>query len=171
LVIFILSLPLVNPWVRGDGVGYYAFARALLIEHRLDFENDWLSANSSFRAGRVDSQNRILPTQFTSTGHIDNHFSIGPAILWSPFLLVAHVVTKVNRLFGGHIPEDGFSLPYTLAMALGTATYGFLGILLSFEFTKKHLASVWALWASVGNWFASYLTVNKYFNQSLSHKL
>jgi len=23
LVIFVLTLPLLNPWVRGDGVGYY----------------------------------------------------------------------------------------------------------------------------------------------------
>jgi len=171
LLIFILTLPLVNPWVRGDGVGYYAFARALLIEHGLDFRNDWLRANSSFRAGRVDSQNRVLSDQFTSTGHIDNHFSIGPAILWSPFLLVAHAVTKVNHLFGGHIPEDGFSLPYTLAMALGTAVYGFLGIFLSFQFTKNHLASVWAFWASIGIWFASSLPVYMYFNPSWAHSL
>jgi len=24
-LLFLLSLPLVNPWVRGDGVGYYAY--------------------------------------------------------------------------------------------------------------------------------------------------
>jgi len=28
---------MLNPWVRGDGVGYYAFARAPLIQHNLDF--------------------------------------------------------------------------------------------------------------------------------------
>ena len=47
--------------MRGDGVGYYAYARALLIEHHLDFRQDWLHANSSFRMGRVDSEDRILP--------------------------------------------------------------------------------------------------------------
>jgi hypothetical protein len=30
-LLFALSLPLFNPWVRGDGVGYYAFGRALAI--------------------------------------------------------------------------------------------------------------------------------------------
>ncbi len=40
--IFLLSLPLVNPWVRGDGVGYYAYARALLIDHNLNFEKDYI---------------------------------------------------------------------------------------------------------------------------------
>src|SRR5271154_2108847 len=25
LLVFLISLPLVNPWIRGDGVGYYAY--------------------------------------------------------------------------------------------------------------------------------------------------
>ena len=57
LILFILTLPLVNPWIRGDGVGYYAFARSLLIEHKLDFTKDWLYANQSFRLGRVKEGN------------------------------------------------------------------------------------------------------------------
>ena len=116
VLIFICTLPLVNPWVRGDGVGYYAFARAPLIQHNLDFRQDWLRANSSFRLGRVDDQNRLLPEEFTSNGHLDNHFSIGPAMLWAPFLLAAHGVVKINHLFGGRIPADGFSLPYIFAI-------------------------------------------------------
>jgi len=41
LLFWILSLPFLNPWVRGDGVGYYAFARAPLIQHNLDFTEDY----------------------------------------------------------------------------------------------------------------------------------
>ena len=37
-LIFVLSLPLLNPWVRGDGVGYRAFVRALLIQQKPDFD-------------------------------------------------------------------------------------------------------------------------------------
>jgi hypothetical protein len=55
ILLFVFSLPLVNPWVRGDGVGYYAFGRALLVQHNLDFKQDWLRANSSFRLGRTDA--------------------------------------------------------------------------------------------------------------------
>src|SRR5438128_4493476 len=54
LLLFVLTLPLANPWVRGDGVGYYAFARALLIQHNLDFAPDYQHANTSFREGRLD---------------------------------------------------------------------------------------------------------------------
>ena len=168
-LIFICTLPLVNPWVRGDGVGYYAFARAPLIQHNLDFRQDWLHANSSFRMGRVDDQNRLLPEEFTSNGHLDNHFSIGPAMLWAPFLLAAHGAVKINHLFGGHIPADGFSLPYIFAMVIATAIYGFLGILLSFELAKKYLPARWAFLGSLGIWFASSLPVYMYFNPSWSH--
>ena len=171
VLLFVCTLPLVNPWVRGDGVGYYAFARALLIEHHFDFQQDWLRANSSFRMGRVDDQNRILPTEFTSTGHLDNHFSIGPAMLWFPFLLAAHAAVKINHFAGGHIPADGFSFPYVFAMAMGTALYGFAGILLSFQWTKKYLPVRWAFWGTLGIWFASSLPVYMYFNPSWSHAL
>jgi hypothetical protein len=33
LIVFLCTLPLVNPIVHGDGVGYYAYVRAPLIEH------------------------------------------------------------------------------------------------------------------------------------------
>ena len=118
LVIFLFSLPLSNPWVRGDGVGYYAFGRSLLIEHNLNFQKDWLAANTAFRMSRTDASGSILAEQFTSTGHLDNHFSIGPAILWSPFLIAAQVIVRLYDALGGHVAADGYSRPYLLGMAL-----------------------------------------------------
>jgi hypothetical protein len=169
ILIFVLTLPLGNPWVRGDGVGYYAYARALLIEHRLDFRKDWLAANTSFRMGRVGPDGNILPSEFTSTGHLNNHFSIGPAILWFPFLLVAQVSVDIDHVLGGHIPSDGYSFPYLLAMALGTAVYGFCALWISFQLAKKYVSEKWAFLAAIGIWFASSLPVYMYFNPSWSH--
>jgi hypothetical protein len=169
ILIFVLTLPLGNPWVRGDGVGYYAYGRALLIEHRLDFQKDWLAANTSYRMGRVDAMGNILPTEYTSTGHLNNHFSVGPAILWFPFLLAAHACVYANHVFGGHVPADGFSLPYTLAMAMATAFYGFLALWISFRLAKKYLREKWAFLATIGIWFASSFPVYMYLNPSWSH--
>jgi hypothetical protein len=168
-VLFLLSLPLINPWVRGDGVGYYAFARAVLIEHRLDFEPDWQNANASFRMGRIDADGHIRAAEYTSTGHLDNHFSIGPAILWFPFLLTADLAVKINHVFGGQTPENGFSFPYVLAMAFGTAFYGLLALFFSFRLAKKYLGARWAFLGTLGIWFASSLPVYMYFNPSWSH--
>jgi hypothetical protein len=169
ILLFFLTLPLSNPWVRGDGVGYYAFGRAILIGGNLDFTKDWLDGNSSFRMGRVGPDGNINQNQFTSTGHLDNHFTIGPAILWAPFLVTAHLVVKASHIFGSQVPADGFSSPYRIAMALGTALYGFLGIWFSFLLAKKYCGEKWAFLGALGIWFASSLPVYMYFNPSWSH--
>jgi hypothetical protein len=160
---------MLNPWVRGDGVGYYAFVRAPLIQHNLDFTRDYQEANTSFRENRVDKNGQPTPEFRTRTGHIENHFTVGPAILWAPFLIVADAGVLLARSLGSSIPADGFSAPYRIAMALATALYGFLGLLISFRITRKYVDELWALLATLAVWCASSLPVYMYFNPSWSH--
>ena len=167
--LFLVSLPLVNPWVRGDGVGYYAYARAPLIEHSLDFTHDYQSANQSFREDRIDANGQPFERFRTPTGHLENHFTVGPAILWAPFLLVAHVLVWIARALGSGVAADGFSAPYRYAMAVGTCVYGFLALLLSYRLGRKYTASIWAFLACLAIWWASSLPVYMYFNPSWSH--
>ncbi len=169
LLLFFATLPLMNPWVRGDGVGYYAYARALLIEHRLAFENDWLAANPTFRMGRLDREGHLKADQYTPTGHLDNHFAVGPAILWAPFLIVVHLIVLAANHLGAHIAANGFSRPYLITMALATATYGFAGLFLAFRLARKYFHECWAFLATLGIWFGSSLPVYMYFNPSWSH--
>jgi hypothetical protein len=169
LFLFFLSLALLNPWVRGDGVGYYAFARAPLIEHSLNFEQDYISANTSFREARLDEHGQPKEMFRTRTGRLDNHFTVGPAMLWAPFLLLAHGGVLLARAFGSQVPADGFSAPYRLAMALGTVFWGFLGLLLSFRLARQYAGDFWAFLATVAIWWGSSLPVYMYFNPSWSH--
>jgi hypothetical protein len=169
LAFFLLSLPIVNPTVHGDGVGYYAYARATLIQHNLRFEEDWRHANRYFSSSRLQPDEQLKPNQYTLTGHVDNHFSVGPAMLWAPFLLLAHLLVVTWDKFGGHIPADGFAAPYLVAMAVGTAVCGFLGLLFSFLLARKYARDRWAFLATIGIWLASSLPVYMYFNPSWSH--
>jgi Dolichyl-phosphate-mannose-protein mannosyltransferase len=169
VLLFLFTLPLCNPWLHGDGVGYYAFARSLLIEHNLDFSKDWLEANASFRMYRLDPEGRIVTTEYTETGHLVNHFSVGPAILWSPFLILTHCGVLLYDHMGGHVAADGFSRPYILTMALATALFGFLAIWISFRLAREYLPERWAFLGALGIWFASSLPVYMYFNPSWSH--
>jgi hypothetical protein len=164
-----LSLPLVNPWVHGDGVGYYAFARALLIQHNLDFAPDYRNANLGFREAHVDASGEPKPEYRTVTGHLDNHFTIGPAMLWAPFLWLAHAGVLIARASGAHVLADGYSLPYLFAMAFGTLFYGFAALLLSYRVACRFVAEHWALFATIAIWWASSLPVYMYFNPSWSH--
>ncbi len=168
-LLFILSLPLLNPWVRGDGVGYYALVRAPLIEHSLDFTHDYQNANPSFREPRLDEYGRPKPFFRTATGHLENHFSVGPAMLWAPFLLATHAGVLIGRAIGFSVPADGFSAPYRIAMAFATAFYSFLGLLLSFRLARQYVLERWALLATLAIWLASSLPVYMYFNPSWSH--
>jgi hypothetical protein len=169
LLLFFLSLALLNPWVRGDGIGYYAFARAPLIEHNFDFERDYIAGNAGFREVRLDENGRPKAIFRTATGHLDNHFTVGPALLWTPFLLVAHAGVLLARAAGSPVAADGFSQPYRIAMAFGTALYAFLGLLLSFRLARQFVPVVWAWTATVAIWWASSLPVYMYFNPSWSH--
>lgn len=169
LVVFLASLPLVNPWIRGDGVGYYAYVRALIVDHNLNFERDWREANPSFSAGRVDASGHLRPDQYTPTGHVGNHFSIGPAILWAPFFATAHGLVLTLDHLGADIPADGFSRPYRFAVGLATAFYGFLALWLGFDLARRYVDQQWALLATLGIWFASNLPVYMYFNPTWSH--
>jgi hypothetical protein len=166
---FLLSLPLVNPWVRGDGVGYYAYVRSALIDHDLNFENDFLAGNKSFLMSRVDAQGHLLPEMYTKTGHVGNHFSVGPAVLWAPVLVTVHLAVLLLDRFGAHIAADGYSRPYVLSMAVTTAFYGFLAMCLSFRVARKYFDQQWAFLATIGIWLASSLPVYMYFNPSWSH--
>jgi hypothetical protein len=169
LGLFVLSLILINPWVRGDGVGYYAFARAVLIQHNLDFTADYNAANASFRDARLDENGDPKPVFRTPTNHLENHFTVGPAILWTPFLIVAHAGVLVARALGSNVAADGFSTPYRFAMAFGTAVYAFLGLLLAMRLAAKYVGERWAFLATVAIWWASSLPVYMYFNPSWSH--
>ena len=165
-----LTLPLLNPWVRGDGVGYYAYLRSALIDHDLNFENDYLAGNQSFVMSRVDAQGHLLPEMYTKTGHVENHFTVGPAILWAPVLVTVHLaVIVLESCLVRHIAADGYSRPYVLAMALTTACYGFLSLLLAFRIARKYFDQRWAFLATIGIWLASSLPVYMYFNPSWSH--
>jgi hypothetical protein len=169
ILFFVVSLPMVNPFIHGDGVGYYAYARATLIQHNLRFEEDWRHGNPYFSQARTLPDGQLLPEEYTETGHVNNLYTVGPAILWFPFLLLAHFFVLTWNLFGGHILANGFSFPYLLAMAIGTALYGFLGLLLAFALARKYVPEQWAFLATLGVWFASSLPVYMYLNPAWSH--
>jgi len=169
ILAFAATLPLINPLVHGDGVGYYAYLRAPLIQHNLDFEQDWRRANPGFAQARMGPGNQISLDNYTSTGRIGNLFTVGPAILWSPFFLLAHAAVLIANGLGANIPADGFSFPYRVLTAFGTAVYGFLGLLLSYTLARKYFNPAWALLATVAIWAGSALPVYMYFNPFWSH--
>lgn len=167
LLVFILSLPFLHPHVNGDGIGFYAYVRSPLIDHNLSFASDWRNPEEELQ--RQFLVDHIVHNPITKTRHLPNYYPVGPAILWSPFLISTHLaVLGFNRL-GGHIAVDGHSWPYIAAMAGATVIYGFMGLCLSFAVARKFVKERWAFWATVGIWFAGGLPIFMYLYPSWPH--
>jgi hypothetical protein len=97
---------------RGDSLGYFAWLRSAAFDRDLDFANDYAEWG-------------LAEPPLTATGRRYNQYTVGPAIVWSPFVLLGHLYALVDREIG---PErhtvDGFSAPYLRGAALGTLTAG-----------------------------------------------
>ncbi len=189
VVVFFLTMPFVHARVRWDGIGYYAYLRSLLIDHNLQFAGDWnrppekmfLECRTCSGDAKLYWNNparellyvylngHIYVNPITKTGHLPNFYTVGPAILWAPFVVPAHLAVLAADHLGAHITPDGHSWPYLTALATGTAVYGFLSIYLSFLLAKKYVEERWAFWAALGIWLASSLPVYMYMDPSWSH--
>lgn len=171
IVIFLLTLPVVNPYIRGDGNEYYAYIRSLVIDGDLHFENEYRHGDPAFLRAAFDENGVLLPNHgpgdgllgLMPNGYVHNPASVGPSLLWAPFFLAAHALVLILNKLGMHIAADGYSAPYRWFGALGTAIYAFIGLLLAYRLTSKLTDKMNALIATVVIWFASSLPVYMYF--------
>lgn len=104
---------------RWDPSFYYAQMRAPLIEGHLDFRPETVPPNGVSKR--------------TVTGLQPSAWPIGPSILWSPFLLLAHIVVTAS---GNHQAATGFTAPYIAAVSAGSALYGLLGVLVTYRLCR-----------------------------------
>lgn len=163
VALFLLTLPLVNPYVRGDGNGYYAYVRSAVIDHDLDFENEFRHGDPLFRTIYFEDDGALRPSMRSPTGLVVDQWAVGPSLLWLPFFLAAHLVVRVLDLLGAGIAADGFSPIYRYACAAGTALYGAAALLLSADLAARLAGRRAAALAVIAIWWASSLPVYMYF--------
>ena len=120
----VVACLLVNPYVRGDGNGYYAWLVSPVIDGDLNFTNQFRHADPLFQTLIFSEDGTVRPQALTATGRVGNQWSVGPAVLWAPLFLLAHAGVKVAQVFGSEIVADGFSWPYVWLVSMGTALYG-----------------------------------------------
>jgi hypothetical protein len=162
-VLFLLSLSLVVPYVRGDGVLYYAWLRSPMIDGDLHFLNEFRHGDPAFRAYYLTEDGSLKPEFWTETGHVRNQSSVGESVLWAPFFLLAHGIVLSGAVLGADWRADGYALPYLWFTGLGTALYVAVGLLLSFRVARSLADPAPALLGTVAIWGASSLLVYQYF--------
>src|SRR5512132_3781197 len=116
VIALLASAAAVNTHVRGDGNGYYAWLASSVVDHDLDFRNQYRHADALFRNFHIDAAGQPQPDQLTVTGRVSDQWAVGPAVLWAPWFLTAHAVVKA----GGMDPQDGYAPIYRRAVATGS---------------------------------------------------
>ncbi len=169
IVVYCFSLSLLYPALRGDGVAYYAYVRSLVIDGNLDFRNEFVIGNPAFVEEYRDENGNWRPQLITETGYLMNRYSPGPALLWTPFFLLAHGIVRGVDAWGGAIPPDGYSPPYLWLCAFGSSLYAFAGLLFSYSLCREFFAKNAALAGVLTIWLASSLPVYMYFLPFMSH--
>jgi hypothetical protein len=116
--------------VRGaDNIGYYAWLRSPLIDGDFDFENDYAPLFTHYPACKA-------AINLTATGRRENHWPVGPALVWAPAVITVHLVLV---LLGPHSPwaADGYSPPYQLAVGGTTLALALLTLYLTFRIARR----------------------------------
>jgi hypothetical protein len=140
---------------RGDSAAYFAYLRSASFDLDLDFRNE---------LRELRGEDRPLPDRRVSV------FSAGPAVLWSPFYLAAHVYVHLDHLFGRGLHSlDGFSLPYRRATALGTVSVVVLGCWLLFSTLARIRGPAIAALAVSGCFLASPVLYYTFHVPAMSH--
>jgi hypothetical protein len=160
--LFLLSLPAVTPRIySSDEIQYFAYLRSAWFDHDLSFENEYQYFYDRGIA-RSEGFHDTFLERTTATNRRLNFGTIGCAILWSPFYLVADVVATTNRW-----EVDGFSKPYIAAVAYGSAVYGFLALVLAILCARR--LGLDGFYAGMVAWLGTPLLFYMYIAPPFSH--
>jgi len=122
-----------------DGFYYYIHLHSLLHDGDLDLENDY------------HLQGYDVAYKETEAGRRANPFSVGPAILWAPFLLLAHLLVLLRVSLG----EAGLSLSlmsefHQHVTLFSTYLYGCAAIWICYRLLCRLFGEGVALWSALG---------------------
>ena len=151
--------------VDGDAIHYYVYLRSLVFDRDVDFQNDYTAIY-----GPSGLPRNLFRTQ---TGHLSNVVSIGPALLWMPFFLVAFALAALARGLGlTAVPLDGISAPFQISAGVAGIFYATLGALLCYRTCRLVFASRPAFWGTLAAWLTTpaiyYSTVSPAYSHATS---
>ncbi|MBI5878438.1 MAG: hypothetical protein HZB53_12385 [Chloroflexi bacterium] len=140
--------------VDWDGAAHYAYLRSAVLDRDLDFANDLVP---------VEAQQR------TVTGRVADSAPVGAALVWTPWFLAADGVCRLIGVFA--LCWEGYGWLYVTAVSLGTALYGWAGLLMAQRYAA-HVTSLGSAWAAtLAVWLASPLLAYMVVVPSMPHAI
>jgi hypothetical protein len=166
LVLVLLLLPTLGQFhfaggrINGDGLMYYPYVRSLWKDLDLDFTNEYT------HFGLIRRGDLAQPTK---TGMRRSIFSIGPAVVWTPFFLLGEGVGRAQTALGRPTDLSGYGPCHRNAVALGSLLYGFSAVLLIHALLRRYFAAGIALSAALLAWGATFLHWYMVHQPTMSH--
>lgn len=151
-------------FVVGDALHYYVYLRSLVYDGDLQFRNDYAALVTGQRDN--DGPEWLEPT---STGHVRNYMSIGPAIVWAPLFLVVSGVVAIARFAGSSYPLDGFGAPFQLSAFYSGIAAATAGAWLTFLACTRLFSRRPAIWATLAVWTGSSAIYYSAISPAYSH--
>lgn len=177
---WVLGLPLwhqLGARVTGEGIAYYVYLRSAVFDGDLDFSNEYEAFNLD-----DDDPTLLYPTR---TGLPRNAHAVGPAVVWSPFLLAARAVQSLRSDSDEAAPFEtrrrkrealdqdalgrGYAYPFVSAAALGSLFLIGLASLLWYREMARTMSPQEAAIGAVGVIAAGPLLWYSFFEPSMSH--
>jgi hypothetical protein len=104
--------------LQSDAFYYYAYLRSITFDRDVSLANDYRML------GLGDKPHLFVPTV---TGYAHSAWTVGPAIVWSPFFATGHVVASQLAARGRDVATDGSSFPYRQSIVIAGLVYALLG--------------------------------------------
>ena len=114
--------------LQSDGFYYFAFLRSMWFDGDLNLAND-------YRLLRLEDKPHLFTP--TPTGYAQTAWSIGPAILASPFFGAGHVIARAQSSSGHQVAVDGTSYPYRQSLCVAGLFWGLVGLFFSFQLARR----------------------------------
>ena len=127
--------------IAGDGLGYYAWLRSLLIDGDWSFDNEFDEHNPY-------GESVPAPEARTELGRRSNPFSVGPACVWSLTVVPGHLLVRALQGYGLPWAADGYSLPYQLLVGGTSLFFSLVGLLLLYGVCRQYAQPVQAALAA-----------------------
>jgi hypothetical protein len=146
---------------RGDGHMLYLMARSTALDLDWDFENDLAEFGDPW------GQPHNALTQRVEVPH-----PIGPPLIWTPLIWIAHAGSKIANLFGADIPSHGYTEWHQRFVFFSSTLAALAAVLLGRRLAMKLVGGAWApTYATVAVLLGTSITYYATYMPSYGHAL
>lgn len=154
--------------IESDGKYYYQFLVSGFFDGDFDFTNNYQAMRYEWMGTEIDhylERDKLDPI----TGRPINVFTVGPAILWSPFFSVTFVNANLLNLLGVQVDTNPWGKYFQYSVMYSAVVYTTAALYLLYSLLEEHFslkASRLAIWLLLVSTNLYYYTV---FEASMSH--